>query len=77
MADPGGTMLDMTKKSKPKQTQGRSPNYTVFARIEPTLGKALEEYLGKVRPKPTVTAVIEAALEEFLAKAGYWPRDDV
>jgi hypothetical protein len=74
MAAATATMPGMAKKKSDKadKAQGRSPSYTVFARIAPELGEALDKYLASIRPKPTTTAVVETALEDFLAKAGFW-----
>jgi hypothetical protein len=33
----------------------------------------MEAYLDSLRPKPTTTAVVIAALEDFLQSNGYWP----
>jgi hypothetical protein len=71
-------MLGMAKKSnKPKKGPGRPagriPTVPIFARIAPALGQALDGYVASVRPKTTQTAVLELALEEYLAKHGFWP----
>ena len=55
---------------------GRTPAHTIFARIEPDLGEALNDYLAQHRPKTTRTAILALALEEALRKAGFWPRED-
>jgi hypothetical protein len=34
---------------------------------------ALDRYIGSVRPQPTESACLRLALEEFLARRGFWP----
>ena len=67
-------MLGMAKKDKGSQPQGRSPHYTVYGRLPPKLGKALEEYIAQTRPRPTTTSVLILAIEELLAAKGFWER---
>jgi hypothetical protein len=75
----GSTILGMAKErtNKPKKlgrpATGRTPTTTVFARISPDLGKALEAYVESVRPRTTTTAVVSLAIEEHLARVGFWP----
>lgn len=69
------------KDKKPKKTRGRpatgrSPSVTIFARVPPQLAKAFEAYLESLRPKPSSTAVVIAALEDFLQGKGFWPLGD-
>lgn len=70
------TIPDMAKK-KPngpgRPATGRKPTITIYARVRPELGEALEAYLASLRPRPTGTAVLEAALEDFLQGKGFWP----
>ncbi len=61
-------------RSKPPKKQGRSPAYTLYARIDPELGAAFEDYINHTKPKPTNTSAVELALEEFLRDKGFWPR---
>jgi hypothetical protein len=37
------------------------------------LSEALEAYLDTLRPRPTTTAIMITALEDFLAEKGFWP----
>jgi hypothetical protein len=65
-------MADKDKKKRPgRPATGRSPSVTVFARVPPPLADLLEAYLDSLRPRPTTTAVVVAALEDFLAARGY------
>jgi hypothetical protein len=74
MSGTGVKMPDMAKKRKPgRPATGRRPTYLVYARIDPALGAAFDQYLEKTRPKPTTTAAVELALERLLTEAGYWP----
>jgi hypothetical protein len=60
-------------KGRGRPSTGRTPTTTIFARVPPPLAEALEAYLEGLRPKPTTTAVVIAALEDFLEAKGYWP----
>lgn len=78
MVNRGGTMLDMAKSSKPSKKgpgrpAGRKPTTTIYARVEPSLGAALDAYLDSLRPRPTTTSVIVVAIEEYLKQQGFWP----
>lgn len=79
VADPGGTMLVMAKKrqddsEKPKPH--RAAKYILYARLPPALGDVLETYIRQTKPRPDKTAVVELALEEYLARVGFWPPAD-
>jgi hypothetical protein len=77
MAGGTATIAGMARKKRPasgsSSGQGRSPAYTLFARIHPDLGQAWEQYLASLRPKPTAVSAIEVVLEEFLKAQGFWP----
>jgi hypothetical protein len=60
------------KKRVGRPSTGRTPTVTIFARVPPALAEALEAYLDSLRPKPTTTAVMIAALEDFLQAKGFW-----
>ena len=47
--------------------------YDLFARIDPAIRPALEEYVKTVRPRTDKSAVVELAIQEHLAKHGFWP----
>jgi hypothetical protein len=73
-------MLHMSEKKKgkaggrgPGRPPGRVPSVTIFARVPPALGEALEAYVEATRPKTTNTAVVELALERYLSEVGFWP----
>lgn len=76
MANVGSTIEYV---ARPKKDKGGSkgsdskprPGYPIFARVKDELGVVLDKYLEDQRPKPTVTAVIETALEDFLRSRGY------
>jgi hypothetical protein len=59
------------KENTDKVGPNRSPSYTMYARIRPELGQLFAQYMRDTRPAPTITAVLEVALEEFLATRGY------
>ena len=77
LADSTVTIPDMGKKKKKKPEkgtpQGRTPGYTVFARVPPELGAALEACIKALKPKPTITSAVQDALEEWLKARGFWP----
>jgi hypothetical protein len=60
------------KKGRGRPPTGRTPTVTVFARVPPPLAQALDAYLDSLRPQPTTTAVVVAALEDFLQARGFW-----
>ena len=69
----GGMSEKKKKQGRGRPSTGRTPTSTIFARVPPPLAKALDVYLDSLRPKPTTTAVVIAALEDFLQAKGYWP----
>jgi hypothetical protein len=44
-----------------------------LAPLRPALNGALQAYLDQALPRVTKTAAVEAALQLFLEKAGFWP----
>lgn len=60
-------------KKKVGRPPGRKPVYNAHVRLRPTLGEALDRYVDSIKPATTQRAVIELALEEYLAKHGFWP----
>lgn len=60
-----------TKRGRPP-TGGRTPAITIFARVSPELGKALNDYVDGIKPKTTLAAVVSLAVEEYLARVGHW-----
>ena len=65
------------KPGKAGESQGRSPSYTLFTRIPPELGAALEAYVKSLKPRPSITAAVETFLEECLTARGFWPPSEV
>lgn len=61
-------MLAVPKKKPPARSGA-----PVFAYVPQELRDALDDYLNKTKPKPSLTAAIETALEEFLQARGFWP----
>lgn len=68
--------MSVMSKRKPKgeATSSRPPrsgrNVNVWLR--PDLGEALEVHLETARPRTSLTAVIEVAIEEYLKSRGLW-----
>jgi hypothetical protein len=66
--------IDAVGRKKPKPVDASPkprPGYAVFARVREEIGEALERYFGSKRLPPTLTSVVEAALEDFLASEGF------
>lgn len=57
--------------SPPKKRPRKGTALTLW--IDDRLAGALTAYLNSLRPKPTRTAAVSVALEEFLARVGFWP----
>jgi hypothetical protein len=51
MANSGVTMLGMAKKKPGRPPTGRKPTYTVYVRIDPAVGAALEEHIKSIQPR--------------------------
>lgn len=67
-----------TKPTDQGRGRGRPPavdgvSVSVSARIPPAMAAVLEEYIGGIRPKTNISAVIELALEQYLTSIGLWP----
>lgn len=75
MAKGGDTTELVARKKNKSGSAGSEPKprsgYPIFARVDERLGVILEKYLAAQRPKPTITAVLETALEDFLRSHGY------
>lgn len=67
------TICRMAKKKKPGRPAGRTPKYTVYAKIPVDLGKALDAYLDSDELGPSLTSVVTVALRAFLTEKGFWP----
>lgn len=82
MAITVATIDRMSKKppkpsgSGPGRPPGRKPTTTIFARVSPRLGKALDDYIDSLKLKPTITGIVELSLKEYLASQGFWPPKD-
>jgi hypothetical protein len=57
----------MAKKRKPPKRTGEA--LSVY--LPPPLLAALDRYLSSLRPAPTKTATVRAALEDFLKAKGF------
>ncbi len=76
MASGSVTMPDMAKDQPNRRGRPRVPRkepVVFYARGTTAHGRAIEAYLASLRPKPSTTAVILVALEEFLERKGFWP----
>lgn len=45
----------------------------IMAYLPPDLGHALASYMESLRPQPDKSAVLRAAIEDFLEGKGFWP----
>jgi hypothetical protein len=66
-------------KKKPKRGRPNSKNPkvdSVAIRLSADLMAAWNAYLESRTPKVTKTAALTTAIEEFLARNGFWPRKD-
>jgi hypothetical protein len=61
-------MLSMAQPKKPKRERA-GENLNVWVRKG--LLRVFRDYLGTVRPRTTKTAVVEEALEQYLASKGF------
>ncbi len=64
----GVTMLVMADKPKKRgrPPKGRTPAFTVFARIKSELGERLVRHVDSIEPKTTLAAVVELAIRQYL-----------
>lgn len=62
-------MAKKTDKAKSSTRQGR--NLNVYIK-DAALESAFNDYLEKARPTPSVQSIVIAALEEYLAKRGFF-----
>ena|SRR5581483_8089952 len=73
----GLTMPDVAKKRRQDDAEasqsGRSPSWTVYARLDPELQGPVEAYIEAQEYPPPLARVIERALRELLSKHGFWP----
>lgn len=76
MGSATATLPDMGSRKEPKK-QGRPPGRKLtaplYARADPALVHAFNEYVEKLRPKTSASAVIEMLVEQLLEKEGLWP----
>lgn len=73
MADTMPRMAKKKLKGDGAPKPNRSPSYSLYARISPELGEALNRYVDSLRPRPSLASVLEVFIEDALAKAGFWP----
>lgn len=66
----------MAKKKPVSATTANRTGKAVNAWINPDLHASLQAYLDAQRPKPTLTSVIEVAIEDFLRAQGFRPPAD-
>ena len=66
-------MAKKQSKRVDKETVGRSPAYRINARINVRLGEAFDAYIDQHKPAAKLTAHLELAIEEYLAKRNALP----
>lgn len=57
--------------AEPKVYKHKEPREAFH--LPESLQQALEDYVGYVRPATSKTAVLKAALEDYLERQGFWP----
>jgi hypothetical protein len=62
----------MAKKKEPAKKPARTGRSTQLY-MKQELADALTAYIEATRPRPTITAVLEMALENLLRDAGFYP----
>ena len=68
-------MLDMAKKhaNTGRPPTGRKPADTLFARVDPEIGKAFRDYIAGMRPRVDISAMLTVLIEDFLRSQDRWP----
>jgi hypothetical protein len=66
------TISDMGKKKTGEES--RPPSWAVYARLDPDLKQAFEDYQQLFEYQPELARVIERALKRLFEEAGVWPR---
>jgi hypothetical protein len=63
------------KRPDSKRTKGEDRHLKprLAFHLDQALLDAMERYIATTRPRPTSTAVLIAALEEYLSTRGYYP----
>jgi hypothetical protein len=63
------------KKPESKRSQGvdRHANPRLAFHLDAKLLSALEKHIETLSPRPSMTATLVAAIEEFLTARGCWP----
>lgn len=67
----------MARKKTSKGGGGKKPNrtpaYTIYVRVPPQMGEALEAFISAQHLPTTLTGVVQAALARYLEEGGHWP----
>lgn len=66
------------KSPKPDDDDGkgkpnRSPSWTVYARLDPSLEGPTDAYINSREYPPALARVLERALKMLLKEEGFWP----
>jgi hypothetical protein len=72
----GASKTLMAKKKPTKRPVVRRAGISLHLYIDAELDAALADFLASVTPRSNKTAVAEAALKDWLAARGCWPRKE-
>lgn len=67
-------MLPLMAEEKSESVGDAPKRISRTHRWNPDLLGAIGDYIGAQEVQPTEIATVEAAVREFLAKRGFWPR---
>lgn len=75
MGGASATIFDMakTQKGKGRPSTGRRQTVPVYARIDPALAKAFNEYVDSLEPKTSASAMVELLIKRLLRELSLWP----
>lgn len=73
---PGMTRQPKPPKKTPKAPPNRTPARTFYVRLDPDLSKAFDDYVAGLKPKSSITANLELAIQEYLERRQAWPPAD-
>jgi hypothetical protein len=62
-----------TDEQQPERQPPKRSGKPIQAYISDEMHDALQAFIENSRPRPTMTSVVEMALEDLLRKVGAWP----
>jgi hypothetical protein len=64
-------VMSQERRTNTGKKPNRKPAFTLYARIKPSLGEAMDAFLEATTPRTSQSAVTELALEEFFRSRGF------